>query len=77
MLNELVANTLRLGVAKFHGPALLLFSLEDKPHFSIEPPVQHPFVVDLADNMQWVGYELNENGQPVENRVLLCEVQVE
>jgi hypothetical protein len=36
VLNELVANTPRLGVgAEFHGPALLLFSLEDKPHFSV------------------------------------------
>jgi mannosyltransferase len=61
VLNELVANTLRLGVgAKFHGPALLLFSLEDKPHFSVEPPVQHPVTVDFADNMQLVGYELTE-----------------
>jgi 4-amino-4-deoxy-L-arabinose transferase-like glycosyltransferase len=61
VLNELVANTLRLGVgAKFHGPALLLFSLEDKPHFSVEPPVQHPIAVDFADNMQLVGYELTK-----------------
>lgn len=61
VLNELVANTLRLGVgAEFHGPALLLFSLEDKPHFFVEPPVQHPVVVDFADNMQLVGYELSK-----------------
>jgi mannosyltransferase len=68
VLNELVANTPRLGVgAKFHGPALLLFSLEDKPHFSVEPPVQHPIAVDFADNMQLVGYELTK-GQWLRDR---------
>jgi hypothetical protein len=61
VLNELVANTLRLGVGeKFHGPPLLLFSLEDKPHFSVEPPVQYPITIDFADNMQLVGYELTK-----------------
>jgi mannosyltransferase len=61
VLNELVAHTTRLGVgAEFHGLALLLFSLEDAPHFSIEPPVQHPMAVDFADNMQLVGYELSK-----------------
>ena len=68
VLNELVANTPRLGVgAEFHGPALLLFSLEDRPHFSVEPPVQHPFVVDFADNMQLAGYELTQ-GQWLRDR---------
>jgi len=68
VLNELVANTLRLGVgAEFHGPPLLLFSLEDKPHFSVEPPVQHPVAVDFADNMQLVGYELTK-GQWLRDR---------
>jgi mannosyltransferase len=68
VLNELVANTLRLGVgAEFHGPALLLFSLEDEPHFSVEPPVQHPIAVDFADNMQLVGYELSK-GQWLRDR---------
>jgi mannosyltransferase len=68
VLNELVANTLRLGVgAEFHGPALLLFSLEDAPHFYAEPPVQHPIVVDFADNMQLVGYELTK-GQWLRDR---------
>jgi mannosyltransferase len=61
VLNELVSNTLRLGVgAEFHDPALLLFSLEDKPHFSVEPPVQCPVTVDFADNMQLAGYELTK-----------------
>jgi mannosyltransferase len=68
VLNELVVNTPRLGVgAEFHGPALLLFSLEDKPHFSVEPAVQHPVVVDFADNMQLVGYELTQ-GQWLRDR---------
>jgi hypothetical protein len=68
VLNELVTNTLRLGVgAEFHGPALLLFSLEDKPHFSVEPPVQHPVAVDFADNMQLTGYELTK-GQWLRDR---------
>jgi len=68
VLNELVANTLRLGVgAEFHGPALLLFSLQDKPHFSVKPLVQHPVAVDFADNMQLVGYELTK-GQWLRDR---------
>jgi mannosyltransferase len=68
VLNELVANTLRLGVgAEFHGPALLLFSLEDKPHFSVEPPVQHPIVVDFADSIQLAGYEMTK-GQWLRDR---------
>jgi len=68
VLNELVADTLRLGVgAEFHGLALLLFSLEDEPYFSIEPLVQHPIVVNFADNMQLVGYELTK-GQWLRDR---------
>jgi hypothetical protein len=68
VLNELVANTLRLGVGgEFHGPALLLFSLEDKPHFFVEPPVQYPIAVDFADNVQLVGYELTK-GQWLRDR---------
>jgi hypothetical protein len=65
VLSELVANTTRLGVgAEFHGLALLLFSLEDEPHFSVEPSVQHPTAVDFADNMQLVGYELSKGQWP-------------
>jgi hypothetical protein len=61
VLNELVSNTLRLGVgAEFGDPTLLLFSLEDKPHFSVEPAVQRSVTVDFADNMQLVGYELTK-----------------
>jgi mannosyltransferase len=68
VLNELVANTLRLGVgAEFHVPALLLFSLENEPHFSVEPAVQHSVAVDFADNMQLVGYELTK-GQWLRDR---------
>lgn len=43
-------------------PALLLFSLENKPHFPPTPPITHPLKVNFGDNLELLGYDLGGSG---------------
>jgi mannosyltransferase len=58
ILDQLMLNCPRLEVGRsFHGFAVLLFSLEDHPRFAAGP--EHSCQVDFADQIQFLGYDLN------------------
>jgi hypothetical protein len=59
ILDQLMLNCPRLEVGRnfHHEFAVLLFSLENRPHFAAGP--QHRYLADFADQIQLLGYDLD------------------
>jgi len=63
VLNYLISYGIRLPVGlDVKRPSLLLFSLEHKPRFPVQPPVPYVLGIPFADNLELVGYDLTKGG---------------
>ncbi|MFQ6057600.1 MAG: glycosyltransferase family 39 protein [Anaerolineae bacterium] len=60
VLNQLLSHGQRLTVGEdFHGLALLLFDLEPGATFVAQPQIQHLLLLNFADQLELVGYDLD------------------
>ena len=61
VLNQLLGHGQRLTVGEnFHGLALLLFDLEPEATFVAQPHIQHLLLLNFADQLELVGYDLDQ-----------------